>query len=89
MTDTATLEFTIEPFVPARPGPHVTASIEAAERAAAAVDVGPFGTTAAGPADEIGKIAAAVIEAAVTHGASRVSMQVTIDRRDETTEDQS
>ncbi|MGI9613637.1 MAG: thiamine-binding protein [Acidimicrobiales bacterium] len=78
-TDAATLEFTIEPFVPARPGRHVTASIEAAESAATSVEVGPFGTTASAPVGRIGVIAAAVIDAAMSNGASRVSLQVTID----------
>ena len=79
MTDEARLEFTIEPFVPANPGPHVTASIEVAETMAASVDVGPFGTTANGPAEHMGAIAAAVIDAAVSNGASRVSLQITVD----------
>ena len=79
-TEAATLEFTIEPFVPARPGPHVTASIAAAESIATSVEVGPFGTTASGPVGQIGVIAAAVIDAAMSNGASRVSLQVTVDR---------
>lgn len=83
MSSNATIEFTIEPFVPAEPGPHVTASIEAAEAIADSVEVGPFGTTASGPGERIGAIARAVIDAAVSNGASRVSLQVTIDPPDE------
>jgi uncharacterized protein YqgV (UPF0045/DUF77 family) len=74
-----TLEFTIEPFVPAKPGPHVTESIAAAESIAGSVEVGPFGTTVSAPVEEIGTIAAAVIDAAMLNGASRVSLQVSID----------
>ena len=48
------LEFTVEPFVPNDPGPHVTGPIDAARRHASAVtEVGPFGTTVDAPADAI------------------------------------
>ncbi len=76
MNDDATLEFTIEPFVPSQPGPHVLASITAAEAEGASVSVGPFGTTATAPRDRIATIAAAVLDAALRNGASRVSLQV-------------
>ena len=49
-------EFTIEPFEPSNPGPHVRAAIEAAQRSASpgvSVEVGPFGTALLGPADEV------------------------------------
>lgn len=76
MTDNAVLEFTVEPFVPANPGPHVLASIEAARETATSVEVGPFGTTATGDTSEIATIAQQVIAAALANGASRVSLQI-------------
>jgi uncharacterized protein YqgV (UPF0045/DUF77 family) len=76
-------EFTIEPFEPATPGPHVQAAIDAAKTAAATsgdvvVEVGPFGTSIEGPADTVLAIAASVNDAAISNGATRVSMQLTV-----------
>ena len=76
-------EFTIEPFEAAAPGPHVQAAIEIAEERAAdnpalRVDVGPFGTSIEGPAAVVLEIVAAVNEAAVMKGATRVSLQLTV-----------
>ncbi len=79
MSEEAMLEFTVEPFVPDKPGPHVTASIDAARATAAEVEVGPFGTTARGAASEIAGITQAVVEAALSNGATRVSLQVSVD----------
>lgn len=76
MTARAVLEFTVEPFVPAKPGPHVTASIDAARGSAIAVEVGPFGTTVTATASDIAEITRAVVDAALSNGASRVSLQV-------------
>jgi uncharacterized protein YqgV (UPF0045/DUF77 family) len=70
------LEFTVEPFVPARPGPHVTAAIEAAEGLGLEVDVGPFGTTVRGPAAAVLDGAGRIVREAMRHGATRVSLQV-------------
>lgn len=76
-------EFTIEPFEAATPGPHVQAAIAIAEARAAAdpsirVEVGPFGTSLEGPATVVLDIVAAVNEAAVFGGATRVSLQLTV-----------
>jgi len=76
-------EFTIEPFEASAPGPHVQAAITIAERRAAAdpavsVEVGPFGTAIEGPAAVVLEIVAAVNEAAVLEGATRVSLQLTV-----------
>lgn len=80
MTDRLTLEFTVEPFVPAEPGPHVTASIDAARSVAnEPIDVGPFGTTATGSKAEVLEMTNLVLEAAFSNGASRVSFQITTD----------
>jgi uncharacterized protein YqgV (UPF0045/DUF77 family) len=72
-----TVEFTIEPFVAGRPGPHVRAAIDAAERSGLAVDVGPFGTSVSGDAARVLDAVDAIVRAAVTAGATRVSLQLT------------
>ena len=74
-----TAEFTIEPFADGAPGPHVRAAIEVAEAAELAVDVGPFGTSVNGPADEVLTTVSNLIRAAVDYGATRVSLQLTMD----------
>jgi hypothetical protein len=68
------LEFTIEPFVEGRPGPHVTAAIEAAQSFGYAIDFGPFGSSCSVPADRAGEVARAVLDAAFAHGATHVSL---------------
>jgi uncharacterized protein YqgV (UPF0045/DUF77 family) len=69
------LEFTIEPFVPARPGPHVTAAVDAARSLGLTVTMGPFGTTVRGPSESVLTGADRIVRAALAHGASRVSLQ--------------
>lgn len=76
MSDQLELEFTIEPFVPARPGPHVVAAVEAARALGLAVTMGPFGTRVVGDSADILAGADRIIRAALTNGASRVSMQI-------------
>ena len=73
-----TVEFTIEPFADGAPGPHVRAAIEVAEMAGLAVDIGPFGTSVSGPADEVLTVVSDLTRAAVEHGATRVSLQLTM-----------
>ena len=70
------LEFTIEPFVEGRPGPHVTAAIDAATAAGAAVDVGPFGSTCRAADDEMPGIVAAITRTAFANGATHVSLHL-------------
>ncbi|HZM42517.1 MAG TPA: thiamine-binding protein [Acidimicrobiales bacterium] len=71
-----TVEFTIEPFVPGEPGPHVRAAVEAAERSGLAVDFGPFGTTVAGDDETVLAAVDQILRAAVAAGATRISLQV-------------
>ncbi|HAQ23638.1 MAG TPA: hypothetical protein DGF10_03500 [Acidimicrobiaceae bacterium] len=71
-------EFTIEPFVEGEPGPHVRAAIEVAEAAGLVVEVGPFGTSVEGGSAAVLDAVDAVVRAAVDHGATRVSLQLTI-----------
>lgn len=71
-------EFTIEPFVEGEPGPHVRAAIDVAEAAGLVVEVGPFGTSVEGGSAAVLDAVDAVVRAAVDHGATRVSLQLTI-----------
>lgn len=75
-------EFTIEPFEAANPGPHVQAAIEVAQAASSSeltVEVGPFGTAIAGPARRVLAIVHEVNAAAIASGATRVSLQLTVE----------
>ena len=77
-----TVEFTVEPFVPASPGPHVLAAQAATEPIAAAggsIDIGPFGTSATGDAATVLASVADALAAAFANGADRVSLQISRD----------
>ncbi len=74
------LEFTVEPFVDSKPGPHVKAAIAAASTdPELVVDVGPFGTIVDGERDRVLSITQEILTAAFSTGASRVSLQLTAD----------
>ena len=70
------LEFTIEPFVEGTPGPHVTAAIDAATAAGAAVDVGPFGSSCRVADDVMPRIVEAITRTAFANGATHISLHV-------------
>ena len=70
------VEFTIEPFVEGRPGPHVTAAIRAVEARGVDVELGPFGTSCSVPADAAGEVVGALTAAAVSNGATHVSLHM-------------
>ena len=70
------LEYTVEPFVEGAPGPHVRAALDAATHAGLVVEFGPFGTTVAGDDQAVLDAAGRILTAAVSAGASRVSLQV-------------
>jgi 8-oxo-dGTP pyrophosphatase MutT (NUDIX family)/uncharacterized protein YqgV (UPF0045/DUF77 family) len=70
------VEFTIEPFVEGRPGPHVTAAIEAARQLGHEVEVGPFGSGCTVPGEAVAELVGAVLQAAITHGADHVNVDV-------------
>ena len=72
-------EFTIEPFVEGAPGPHVRAAIDVAESAGLTVEVGPFGTAVSGASETVLDTVDAVVRAAIANGATRVSLQLTVD----------
>src|SRR3954454_17749290 len=71
------LEFTVEPFRDAAPGPHVRAAIEAVSAAGLVVDIGPFATSADGSEADAFDAVRALLWAAFAQGATRVSVQVT------------
>jgi len=75
----AYLEFTIEPFVEGRPGPHVTAAIAAAESRGLSVEFGPFGSSCTVELGDVGAIVGEVTDAAFANGASHVSFHVARD----------
>jgi uncharacterized protein YqgV (UPF0045/DUF77 family) len=75
----AYVEFTIEPFVEGRPGPHVTAAIAAAEASGLHVEVGPFGSSVSVDLAEIGGVIGAFTDAAIANGATHVSVHVSRD----------
>jgi len=75
----AYVEFTIEPFVEGRPGPHVTAAIAAAEARGLDVEVGPFGSSVVVDLAEVGSVMGAISDAAMANGATHVSVHVARD----------
>jgi len=70
------LEFTIEPFVEGKPGPHVTGAVAAAEQLGATVEFGPFGSSCEVDDTRAAEISGAVIAAAFANGATHVSLHV-------------
>jgi uncharacterized protein YqgV (UPF0045/DUF77 family) len=78
------LEFTVEPFVDGRPGPHVRAALAEARRQGLHTEMGPFATTVDGEAEELLAGLAAIVGAAVAAGATRLALAVSRhDRRPE------
>lgn len=72
-----TAEFTVEPFVPGAPGPHVTAAIEASRRPGVTVVVGPFGNEITGQDDDLILAAAFdAVGAGLRAGATRVALEL-------------
>jgi uncharacterized protein YqgV (UPF0045/DUF77 family) len=72
------VEITIEPFVEGNPGPHVIAGIDAARASGAAVEVGPFGTTAVGERDVMLNAIHSLCRDATAAGAKRISLQLSV-----------
>lgn len=72
----AHVEFTIEPFIEGRHGPHVTAAIAALEGCGLRVDVGPFGSSVAVDLADVGTAVRALSDAALAHGATHVSIHI-------------
>lgn len=70
------LEFTVEPFVEGKPGPHVTAAVDAARAAGADVEFGPFGSTCRVDSATMPDVLSAIARAAFANGATNVSLNV-------------
>jgi uncharacterized protein YqgV (UPF0045/DUF77 family) len=70
------VEFTVEPFVPGAPGPHVLAAVDAAAAHGLAIEFGPFGSSGEGDEAVVLPAVDAAIRAALEAGATRVSVQV-------------
>lgn len=72
-------EFTTEPFRSgSEPPEHAVAALRAAEEAGLVCDVGPFGTSVSGDADAVLAAVGEVVKAAISHDASRVTLQVQV-----------
>lgn len=74
------VEFLVEPFVEGAPGPHVAAALEAVATAGLDSEVGPFGTVARGPLSQVSAAIDTMLCAAFTAGATRVSLQLSVDQ---------
>ncbi len=75
-------EFTTEPFEgEGDPPGHAVAALKAAERPGIASDFGPLGTRLTGEADAVLNAVHDVMSAALSSGATRVTMQVEVDDR--------
>ncbi len=71
------VEFTIEPFVEGRPGPHVTAAVAAAQSLGVDVELGPFGSGCTARTARTHLVVSAIVEAALANGATHVNIDVT------------
>jgi uncharacterized protein YqgV (UPF0045/DUF77 family) len=73
------VEFTTEPFDLDEPPAHALAVREVVQSAELdKVDVGPFGNTAEGGADEVLNAVDALLRKALATGATRVSLQLNV-----------
>jgi uncharacterized protein YqgV (UPF0045/DUF77 family) len=70
-------EFTTEPFVGEGPTPaHATETLQVVQAAGLRADFGPLGTSITGEDDTLLPVLERVLATALTHGATRVSLQV-------------
>ncbi|MEV8526138.1 MULTISPECIES: hypothetical protein [unclassified Streptomyces] len=73
------VEFTTEPFDLDEAPPHAVVARDVIQAAQLdAVDVGPFGNTAEGGADDVLTAVDALLRKALAAGATRVSLQVNV-----------
>ncbi|MEV6723625.1 hypothetical protein AB0M94_22135 [Streptomyces xanthochromogenes] len=73
------VEFTTEPFDLDEAPPHAVVARDVIQAARLdAVDVGPFGNTAEGGADEVLTAVDELLRSALAAGATRVSLQVNV-----------
>lgn len=73
------VEFTTEPFDLDEAPEHALVAREVVRGAALdSVDVGPFGNTAEGPADQVLSVVDSVLRESIGAGATRVSLQLNV-----------
>ncbi|MCZ7415900.1 MULTISPECIES: thiamine-binding protein [unclassified Streptomyces] len=78
------VEFTTEPFDLDEAPEHAVVAREIVQRAGLdAVDVGPFGNTAEGAADEVLAVVNEMLRRTLASGATRVSLQVNLVESDD------
>lgn len=70
------VEFTIEPFVEARPGEHVTAPVEALVALGIEVEMGPFASGCEVATEQVGEVVALIVREAIAHGATHINLDV-------------
>ncbi len=70
------VEFTVEPFVEGKPGPHVTQAVAAVESRGLTVDFGPFGSSFDIDVASMPEVVADLMRAAYANGATVVSVSV-------------
>ena len=70
------VEFTTEPFALDGFPDHAKAARSAVDRAGLTVDVGPFGTSAEGSADDALAAVTRLLHDALAGGATRISLQI-------------
>ena len=70
------VEFTVEPFVEGKPGPHVTQAVAAVESCGLTVDFGPFGSSFDVDVASMPEVVADLMRAAYANGATVVSVSV-------------
>jgi uncharacterized protein YqgV (UPF0045/DUF77 family) len=73
------VEFTVEPFVEGKPGPHVTQAVAAVEARGLTVDFGPFGSSFEVEVASMPEVVAELMRAAYENGATIVSVSVARD----------
>lgn len=74
--DPVKVEFTVEPFVEATRGAHVTAPVDALGEMGVDVEIGPFGSSCEVDAERVGDVVGAIVRAAIDHGATHVNVDV-------------
>jgi uncharacterized protein YqgV (UPF0045/DUF77 family) len=70
------VEFTVEPFVEGKPGPHVTQAVAAVESRGLTVDFGPFGSSFDVDVASMPEVVAELMRAADANGTTIVSVSV-------------
>ncbi len=74
-----TAEFLIEPFKEGVPGVHVEAALRALHEAGYTVELGPFGSSLEGEAGDVMEALNRAFTAAMTSGASRITLTLESD----------